>query len=99
MLRIKAAASDRGVHPMVLRWINPRGAELWTSEAELEIGAAPPNATDLDMPVILQLDLPLDVLGDYRMTVTIDERPQTIAILHVRGGAPVVPPASGQMMS
>lgn len=99
VLRLKATASDRGKHPMVLRWINPRGTELWTSEAELEIGTVPPNATDLDMPVILQLDLPLDMLGDYRMTVTIDERPQTIAVLHVRGGAPVVPPASGQMMS
>ncbi len=99
IIRIKATPADKGVHQMVLRWINPRGTELWTTQAELDIGAPPPNATDLDMPVVLQLDLPLDMLGDYRMTVAIDDRSQTTAVLHVKGGAPVVPPASGQMIS
>ncbi|HEY0930121.1 MAG TPA: hypothetical protein VGE27_09405 [Gemmatimonas sp.] len=100
VLRLKASPADQGTHQLALRWTNPRGVELWTSQAELEIGPPVSNATEVDMPIIVQLDLPLDIVGDYRMTVTIDERPQTIAVLHVRGGAaPMVPPATGQMMS
>lgn len=101
VVRIKAVPSDAGGHPMLVRWINPRGAELWRSEAELEVGAPPPGSTELDMPVILQLDLPLDTLGDYRMTVTLGDRPEVASVLHVRGGAPqpVVPPPSGQLVS
>lgn len=99
VMRIKATPADKGKHQMLLSWINPRGNELWRSDAELEIGEAPPNATEVDMPIILQIDLPLDVLGDYRMAVAIDDRPQTVATLHVRAGAPMVPPAAGQMVS
>ena len=29
VLRLKANAQDVGVHPLVLRWMNPRGNELW----------------------------------------------------------------------
>lgn len=101
VVRIKATPADAGGHPMLVRWVNPRGNELWRSEAELEVGAPPPGSTELDMPVILQLDLPLDMLGDYRMLVTLGDRPEVASILHVRGGAPqpVVPPQSGQLVS
>ena len=64
VVRIKAHPSDAGDHAMTLRWINPRGAELWVSNAELSIAAPPPGTTELDMPVIVQLDLPLDLVVD-----------------------------------
>ena len=48
VLRLKAHAQDVGVHPLVLRWMNPRGNELWNSSAELEIGGGPP-------PFLLQI--------------------------------------------
>lgn len=100
VVRLKASASDVGTHPFRLRWLNPRGAELWSSDAELEVGAPPPGTTELDMPVILQLDLPLDLIGDYRMTLEVHGQPAAVSVLHVRGGAPpVVPPAQGQMLS
>lgn len=100
VLRLKALPQDVGTHPLTLRWINPRGAELWTSDAELDIGAAPPGTRELDMPVIIQLDLPLDMLGDYRMAISIKGRDEASSILHVHGGAPpVVPPTPGQMLA
>ncbi|MEN9508515.1 MAG: hypothetical protein RLZZ621_1078 [Gemmatimonadota bacterium] len=100
VVRLKASSADAGVHPFRIRWLNPRGVELWSSEAELEVGAPPPGTSELDMPVILQLDLPLDLVGDYRMTIDVKGQSAAVSVLHVRGGAPpVVPPPQGQMVS
>ena len=38
VLRIKASPTDQGVHQLALQWTNPRGVELWNSQAQLEIG-------------------------------------------------------------
>jgi hypothetical protein len=85
IVRLKGTPDDVGVHEMTLRWINPRGNELWSSSAELNI-QAPPNATaDLELPVIVQIDLPLDVVGDYAMVVDLDGVRHGEALLHVRG--------------
>jgi hypothetical protein len=102
VIRIKASPADAGVHALSLTWLNPRGAELWSSEAQLEVGAPPPGTSELDMPVILQLDLPLDMIGDYRMVIRVGERPDVNSVLHVKAsGAPtaVVPGASTAMVS
>jgi hypothetical protein len=100
VLRLKARPQDAGVHPLTLRWMNPRGAELWSSQAELDIGGAPPGSGELDMPVVVQLDLPLDMPGTYRMQVEIDGQQTVGTALYVAGGvAPAVPPAAGQMVS
>lgn len=99
VLRLKAQPQDAGTHPLQLRWINPRGTEMWSSEAELDISQAPANAGELDMPVIVQIDLPFDVVGDYRMTVTVAGKETTACVLHVHGNvAPtVMPPAAGMV--
>lgn len=85
VVRIKATPGDAGDHPMTLRWVNPRGAELWVSNAELSIAPPPPGTTELDMPVIVQLDLPLDLTGDYRMIVELRDEKRGEAMLHVKG--------------
>lgn len=100
VVRLKAELTDVGTHQMTLRWTNPRGTELWSSTAELAINAAPGQMGEMDMPIIAQLDLPLDVVGDYVMRVELDGTRHANAILHVKGGVPpTVPPASGQMVS
>ena len=98
VVRIKAVPGDAGDHPMTLRWIIPRGAVLWASNAELSIAPPPPGTTELDMPVIVQLDLPLDVTGDYRMIVELRNESRAEALLHVKG-QPVVPGAASGMVS
>jgi hypothetical protein len=100
VIRIKATGADVGKHALALRWLNPRGAELWGSDAELEVGAAPPGNAELDMPVILQLDLPLDMIGDYRMAMRIDDGAEVTSVLHVKAsGTPtaVVPGKAGMV--
>lgn len=96
VVRIKARPTDTGNHPMTLRWINPRGAELWVSDAELSIAPPPPGTTELDMPVIVQLDLPLDLTGDYRMIVELGDQKRGEALLHVKG-QPVAPANTGMV--
>ncbi len=100
VVRIKAATTEAGAYPLSLRWMNPKGVELWSSTAELAINAAPGQQGEMDMPIIVQLDLPLDVPGDYTMHVDLGNHRHASALLHVRGGvAPTVPPAAGQMVS
>ncbi|MBP6771523.1 MAG: hypothetical protein KA154_00920 [Gemmatimonadaceae bacterium] len=98
VLRLKGASSDVGTHVMTLQWVNPRGTVLWTSDAELAIQSPPNTAAEMDMPVIVQIDLPLDVIGDYAMVVDLDGERHGEAILHVRAGAPMAMPAPGSMM-
>ncbi|WP_373061154.1 DUF6941 family protein [Gemmatimonas sp.] len=98
VVRIKAVPGDAGDHPMTLRWVNPRGAELWVSNAELSIAPPPPGTTELDMPVIVQLDLPLDLTGDYRMIVELRDEKRGEALLHVKGQQ-LVPGAAAGMVS
>ena len=100
VVRLKAEPADIGKHEMTLRWINPRGNELWSSSAELAINAAPGQMGEMDMPVIIQLDLPLDVVGDFTMYVELDGTRHAGATLHARGGAPpTVPAPAGQLLS
>ncbi len=100
VIRLKGTPADAGVHALGVRWVNPRGTELWSTTAELGIQPVQPQSGEIDMPVILAVDLPMDLPGDYRMLVDINGQPHADALLHVRSGAaPVVPPAPGQLVS
>lgn len=95
VVRLNGTPSDVGEHEMTFRWINPRGSELWSTSAQLAIQPAPHQTGDMDMPVIIQVDLPLDVIGDYAMRIELDGIRHGEAILHVRAGAPLTIPVPG----
>ncbi len=95
VVRLKGTMADTGVHSMGLRWLNPQRKELWSSSAEITVGAPPGTVGELDMPVIAAIDLPLDVIGDYRMLVELDGEEHAEIVLHVRGGAPQARPVGG----
>lgn len=98
VVRLKGTPSDIGVHTLSLHWINPRGNELWSSNAELTVGAPPGASGELDMPVLVAIDLPLDMPGDFLMQIALNGERYTEVVLHVRGnGAPQLPP--GTMLS
>lgn len=99
VVRLKGDASDVGRHDFTLRWFNPGGSELWTTTAELMINAPPGHSAEMDLPLIMALDLPLDVPGDYVMGVELDQQPHADAILHVRSGAPTPMMPMGGMVS
>jgi hypothetical protein len=97
VVHLKGGPSDVGRHTVTLRWINPRGSELWTSTGELNVGQPPAGVTEMDLPLIAQIDLPIDSTGAYRMTVSLDDRQSAEVPVQVRT-APTPPPA-GRMFS
>jgi hypothetical protein len=99
VVRLKATAGDVGTHPLTLRWVNPRGVELWSSTAELSIQQPPVGMAELDMPVIAQLDLPLDLPGEYRMVASLRDRTEGEARLQVHTAPPMPSPPVGAMVS
>jgi len=72
VVHLKGTQLDVGTHTVTLRWINPHGSELWTSTGELNVGAPPPGISEMDLPLIAQIDLPMDSAGAYTMSVSID---------------------------
>ena len=97
VLRLKGSGSDVGRHTVTLRWFNPTGSELWSSLGELDVGAAgPPHqlATEMDLPLIAAIDLPLDEVGSYTMQVALDDKVHASVRLQVRMGAPILPATS-----
>lgn len=99
VVRLKGSAADIGNHALTLRWKNPRGAELWSSTAELAVNVPPSHAAELDMPIIASIDLPLDSIGDYTMVIELDGKEHAETRLHVRAGPPIVNPGPGAMVS
>jgi hypothetical protein len=92
VVHFKGTGADVGRHTVTLRWINPKGNELWTSTGEMNVGQPPAGVTEMDLPMIAQIDLPIDAAGPYRMTVSLDDRPSAEVPVQVRTAAPVRPP-------
>ena len=92
VVHLKGSTSDVGRHTVTLRWINPAGSELWTSTGELNVGQPPAGVTEMDLPLIAQIDLPIDETGSYHMTVSLDERKSVDVPVQVRTVAAVRPP-------
>lgn len=97
VVRLKGTRDDLGTHLVSLRWVNPRGVELWTSDGELAVDGVPESA-EVDIPLIANIDLPLDEAGPYTMRIAIDREPHTEVGLIVHAAAPqFVAPASGMV--
>jgi hypothetical protein len=72
VVHLKGTGSDVGAHTVNFRWLSPSGNELWNSSGDLNVGAPPPGTTEMDLPLIAQLDLPIDSAGSYTMAIAID---------------------------
>ena len=92
VVHLKGTTTDVGRHTLTLRWINPQGSELWTSTGELNVGQPPSGVTEMDLPLIAQIDLPIDATGGYRMTISLDDRQNTEVPVQVRTVQAVRPP-------
>jgi len=96
VLHLKGSTLDVGSHSVRLRWMNPHGTELWSSGGDLAVGAPPPGVPQMDMPLIAQVDLPIDVAGGYTMRVAIDDSDVADVPVQVRAAAQA---SSGGMVS
>lgn len=92
VVHLKGTPTDVGRHTVTLRWVNPQGSELWTSTGELNVGQPPGGVTEMDLPLIAQIDLPIDAAGAYHMTVSLDDTQRAAVPLQVRMLAAVKPP-------
>lgn len=92
VVRLKGDLSDVGRHSVTLRWINPQGSELWTSTGDLNVGQPPSGVVEMDLPLIAQIDLPLDAAGGYRMTISLDDRQDAEVAVQVRAVPAMRPP-------
>jgi hypothetical protein len=72
VVHLKGSGADIGKHTVSFRWLSPNGQELWTSTGDLNVGAPPPGVAEMDLPLIAQLDLPMDAAGTYSMAIAID---------------------------
>jgi hypothetical protein len=72
VVHLKGTGTDVGAHTVNFRWLSPNGQELWNSSGDLNVGAPPPGTAEMDLPLIAQLDLPIDSAGAYTMAIAID---------------------------
>ena len=92
VVHLKGTPTDVGRHSVTLRWVNPQGSELWTSTGELNVGQPPSGVTEMDLPLIAQIDLPIDTAGSYRMTISLDDNQRSEVLVQVRTISQVKPP-------
>lgn len=97
VVHLKGSPDDVGRHTVTLRWINPQGSELWTSTGELNVGQPPAGVLEMDLPLIAQIDLPIDSAGAYHMTVSLDDKKSVEVPMQVRTVPAVIP--TGKMFS
>ncbi|MEK7401296.1 MAG: hypothetical protein AABZ80_02920 [Gemmatimonadota bacterium] len=92
VVRLKGDVSDVGRHTVTLRWVNPQGNELWTSTGDLNVGQPPTGVVEMDLPLIAQIDLPIDSAGVYRMAVSLDDRQNAEVLVQARVAPQMRPP-------
>jgi len=56
VVHLKGTAADVGKHTVSFQWLSPSMQELWSSSGDLNVGAPPPGVTEMDLPLIAQLD-------------------------------------------
>ena len=93
VVRLKALPEDAGRHTLGFIWLGPDSEEMWSSSGQLDVGAPPPGATELDVPVIAAIDLPIQHSGTHVMRIILDGDVCAGLLLHGRAGAPVMPAA------
>lgn len=91
VVHLKGTAADLGSHTVSFRWLNPSGQELWSSQGDLNVGAPPPGVAEMDLPLIAQLDLPMDAAGAYTMAIAIDSEPTIDLGIQVRTAGQLSP--------
>ncbi len=91
VVHLKGTGTDVGKHTVSFRWLSPNGNELWTSTGDLNVGPPPPGIGEMDLPLIAQLDLPMDAAGSYNMAIAIDGNHTIDVGIQVRSAGQIAP--------
>lgn len=95
VVHLKGTPLDAGTHSVTLRWLNPSGRELWQSTGELNVGNPPAGVLEMDLPLIAQIDLPINEAGGYVMSISVDGERATDVPVQVRSTAAPRPAGMG----
>lgn len=95
VVHLKGTSMDTGQHTVTLRWTNASGSELWSSAGDLNVGAMPSGVAEMDVPLIAQIDLPIDGAGPYLMSIALDDEPRAAVPVQVRVGSATMAPPPG----
>ena len=88
VVRLKANGDDTGQHKLSFRWLSPYEEELWSSTGEMTVAPSPNPVFEVDLPIIAVVDLPLNMVGQYTMQVTLDGKVTATARLLVNANQP-----------
>ena len=99
VVHLKGTSLDAGTHSVSLRWINPSGRELWQSTGELNVGSPPAGVLEMDLPLIAQIDLPVDEAGGYVMSIAVDGKRTIDVPVQVRAAGQQPVHAGGRQFS
>ena len=88
VVRLKANGDDTGQHKLSFRWLSPYEEELWSSTGEMTVAPSPNPVFEVDLPIIAVVDLPLNMVGQYTMQVTLDGKVTATARLLVNAHQP-----------
>lgn len=91
VVHLKGSTADVGPHTVGFRWTNPQGEELWSSAGDLNVGAPPPGVGEMDLPLIAQIDLPMDSAGAYHMAIVVDGEDRVEVPVQVRSAGQLAP--------
>lgn len=95
VVHLKGTSMDTGQHTVTLRWTNASGSELWSSAGDLNVGNMPSGVAEMDVPLIAQIDLPIDGAGPYLMSIALDDEPRAAVPVQVRVGSATMAPPPG----
>ena len=88
VVRFKGRRTDIGTHSVVLRWTGPEEGAL-VERWRTDVGTPPAGATEMDLPLIAAIDLPIETTGAHTMTIALDGARQADITLQVRSGPAV----------
>src|ERR1043166_1048751 len=97
VVHLRGTSLDIGPHTVSFRWLTPRGEELWSSSGDLNVGAPPVGVSEMDLPLIAQLDLPMDSAGGYTMAIGIDGEHRVDIGVQVRSQGQAQAPNGGMV--
>jgi hypothetical protein len=76
VLRLKGRRTEIGEHPVLIRLVDDRGAEILGGNGNVTFAEPPAGVTEIEAAAILVFDVPFQRPGGYRFEITIDGEQQ-----------------------
>jgi hypothetical protein len=75
VLRLKGKRTEIGEHPVQIRLVDDRDAEILGGSGIVNFAEPPAGVTDIEAAAILVFDVPFPHAGTYRFAISVDGAP------------------------